>query len=152
MCVDNSLLLQPNASLPYSSNTTETTLSSSLDWKTIRQSQPRSIGELVSNASLGIAQGNLDYRAGFNVGSPWSTNSTSVNSSPVCSANGSDSLQNVADAQQWNFTHKTWDNSLEIPIPMRSKIVLRAGVRWSMAINLNWVIARSGGYELDSRS
>lgn len=59
-----------------------------------------------------------------------------ISAEPAVSALGTDNIQNVADAAQWNLAHLTALNSSTVPIPLRRTIFLRAGTTWRNRITL----------------
>jgi hypothetical protein len=67
----------------------------------------------------------------------WTQGAFPVSGVAVCSALGSDNLLLVADADQWNFSHLTWDSNPLLAPPLQSMLFLRAGRRWRMTIPLN---------------
>jgi hypothetical protein len=67
---------------------------------------------------------------------PWVASPFAYNGLPVCNANGTDNIQMVSDATQWNFQHQTADTSAYAAIPIRKVIFLRGGTQWAMDIPL----------------
>lgn len=55
---------------------------------------------------------------------------------PACAALGTDDLQKVADAQQWNFQHLTAKLDATVPPPLKKLLFLRGGVQWKNQITL----------------
>ena len=70
-------------------------------------------------------------------GGTWTACTVEIVSPPTVSALETDNLQMVADADQWNFNHKTWLDSSALAIPLRTKIFLRGGVQWLNQIDLH---------------
>ncbi len=57
---------------------------------------------------------------------------------PVCSANGADSGEKVADADQWNFSHQTAiSGDTLVALPMQKLIFLRGGKEWKNAVTID---------------
>lgn len=70
---------------------------------------------------------------------------------PTCSALGTDSLQRVTDADQWNFSHMTRNSSAMLAPPLAKVIFLRGGVAWEMSIPINFGGATYNDLQLSFR-
>ncbi len=108
----------------------------------LRLSMPRSPLDLIASAALvsggpavsGVYLNSSTYRTPP-VG--WTSGVLPISGTPVCAALGSDNLQEVANANNWNFNHLTWDSDPLLAPPLQSSVYLRAGRRWRMTIPLN---------------
>jgi hypothetical protein len=100
---------------------------------------PKSPLDLIANASLGGNVGTLVQSTTFN-NETWADVGTlvAINSKPTITTLGGDHLQNAADAQQWMFSHLTWNNSSTVPFPLRRTVFLRAGTGWTNRIVLTF--------------
>jgi|SRR5581483_8531649 len=67
----------------------------------------------------------------------WNPSLFSLSALPFCSALGTDTVQNIADASQWNFRHGTANLSTAIPPALSDVIFLRYGPGWQMTIPMN---------------
>ncbi|MBK8912823.1 MAG: hypothetical protein IPM61_16065 [Chlorobi bacterium] len=65
-----------------------------------------------------------------------STPHLSLTAAPVVAALGTDQQQNVANAQQWGFEHKTANLSTLLAPPLRNDVYLRGGCEWANTIPL----------------
>lgn len=57
-----------------------------------------------------------------------------LTAAPTIAALGTDSQQNVADAQQYGFSHLSWNSSTLLAVPMRKVMFLKGGTQWAMSI------------------
>jgi len=103
---------------------------------------PRNPFELITNAYI-VSGANTDqgiYLNSSTFANPalWVTSPFAISAPPVVAALGTDSIQNIADANQWNFDHLTWNSSTQLAPPLRNMIFLRVGAQWqnNIAINL----------------
>ncbi len=110
-------------------------ITSWIDW----QNQiPRNPQDFIARAKIGGAIGAYVNSTSFHtysgtiIASPFA-----YNGDPTCAALGTDSLQNVADAAQWNFGHITRNSGATLAPPLAKVIFLRAGTDWEMSIPLN---------------
>ncbi|HET7152621.1 MAG TPA: Ig-like domain-containing protein, partial [Candidatus Kapabacteria bacterium] len=76
----------------------------------------------------------VTYYPGAVVGG-WNPTLFTLQSAPLCSALGTDNLQSVANANQWNAMHRT--ANLATNPALVNTIFLRGGLFWKMAIPLN---------------
>jgi hypothetical protein len=105
-------------------------------------SPPRSPLDLIASAALisggpavtGVFLNSTTYQT---PPVAWTPALFPVSGVPVCSALGSDNFQEVAAANNWNFSHLTWDSNPLLAPPLQSMFFLRAGRRWRMTIPLN---------------
>ena len=113
---------------------------------------PQNPLDLVANAKFGGAIGAYANSAtyinppGSQVASPFAYNGT-----PTCAALGADNQQNVADANQWNFSHQTRNASATLALPLQRVIFLRGGTQWEMSIPINFGGATYSDLQLSFR-
>ena len=92
---------------------------------------PKNPLDLIANATLGGIAGTLYNSANYRDVTWTEINGVvRVDAKPVLSALGTDNLEKIADAAQWNFTHLTWDSASAVPIPLRRTMFLRSGEEW----------------------
>jgi hypothetical protein len=98
---------------------------------------PKSPLDLIANASINGTAGSLANSTTYG-SETWTDVGTLVtmSSKPTITTLGGDSSQNVADAQQWNFSHLTGNLAATVAIPLRKTIFLRAGTNWQNRITL----------------
>ena len=126
-------------------------ITSWIDWA---DTMPKSPLDLIANARLGSAQGVFAYSTTFSSPSGSTLPSASpiaLSSDPICFALGTDNLQNVADAAQWNFAHQTRNSSTKLAPPLSKVIFLRAGTQWEMKIPLSLGPGTYVNFELSYR-
>lgn len=68
----------------------------------------------------------------------WNSSLISLQGLPSCMANGTDDLQKVADANQWNIQHQTAYLGSSVVPSLQNVIFLRSGNLWKMGIPLNF--------------
>ncbi|MBS1902878.1 MAG: hypothetical protein JSS75_04170 [Bacteroidetes bacterium] len=112
--------------------------SSAANWNELQKSTPVNISDLVANATLGGTTGTLTNSSTYAAPGTWIASPIVVSSSPTCVALGTDNLQNVADAAQWNFLNLTANLASSTAIPLRKVLFLRAGTKWQMKISLDF--------------
>ncbi|MBS1914127.1 MAG: hypothetical protein JST22_19220 [Bacteroidetes bacterium] len=110
-------------------------ITSWIDWQNQAPQDPL---DLIARAKLGGTVGIYVNSTTFSSpsGSSYPT-AFALNGDPTCSALGSDNLQNVANANQWNFQHITRNSSATLAPPLSKVIFLRGGTDWEMAIPLD---------------
>jgi len=107
------------------------------DWNEWSRSTPQNPTDVIAYAELGGTVGVPSFSTNFaSAAGTWSASPFSINGTPTVSANGSDNLQNVADAKQWNFDHLTRNSSSSLALPLQKSIFVRPGTDWLMAIPL----------------
>ncbi len=112
------------------------------DWYDWEGAQPKEITDLVAFAQLGggggvlIATGSRARVTDF-ANQTWGASQLAIAAQPLCMPNGTDKGSNIAEAAQWMFDHKTWNDSATLPESLSKVMFMRAGTRWRMFINLN---------------
>ena len=98
---------------------------------------PKSPLDLIASAALGGTDGAL-YNSTNYRDVMWSeiNGAVIVDARPAITALGTDDKAKVEEASQWNFTHLTWDDASEVPIPLRRTMFLRAGSEWKNTLSL----------------
>lgn len=124
-------------------------ITSWIDW----QSQsPQSPLDLIARAKFGGSVGAYANSTTFSTSTGTIITSPFVyNGTPVCSALGTDNLQRVADADQWNFSHLTRNSSATLAPPLAKVIFLRGGADWEMSIPINFGGATYNDLQLSFR-
>lgn len=94
---------------------------------------PQDPQDVLAYATLNALTGSY-YRSSNYVqpsgSSVWIASPIAVSAAPVVTANGTDNLQTVADANQWNFSHLTASIAATTAPPIRRMLFFRAGVAW----------------------
>lgn len=117
-------------------------------WISWENTPPTNPLNLLANAMIGSA-GTFDRIALPTV--PVTPSPIVITANPKCSALGSDNLQRVADADQWNFSHQTASVVPTTPLPLQKVIFLRGGTDWQMAIDLDFGVAPMNDVHLTYR-
>jgi hypothetical protein len=94
--------------------------------------------DVIANAALGPTPGVFLNSSTFVTSGSWTASTLAVASTPNCSALGLDNLQMVADANQWNMQHLTYNGASTVALPLRKLLFLRGGTEWQMNIPLNF--------------
>ncbi|MCC7438783.1 MAG: hypothetical protein IT211_09860 [Armatimonadetes bacterium] len=111
-------------------------------WYDLAHIPPKSPFDLVAMASItggfgtqiGIYADSTQYST---PPASWlATPHLSLTAPPAVAALGTDQQQNVANAQQWGFEHKTANLSTLLPPPLRDDIYLLGGCEWANTIPL----------------
>ena len=55
--------------------------------------------------------------------------------------NGTDSGQNVSDADQWNFSHKTVNTASSLAPPLKKIVFMKAGIQWTNQLPLTFPVS-----------
>lgn len=124
-------------------------ITSWIDWQ---NQQPQNPLDLIARVKIGGTVGSYVNSTTFStstgtiITSPFTYNGT-----PTCSALGTDSLQRVADADQWNFSHLTRNSSATLAPPLTKVIFLRGGTDWEMSIPINFGGATYNDLQLSFR-
>ncbi len=106
-------------------------------WYDFDNLPPKNPRDLIAWANITGATPAFSLSSNYATG-PWISSPISIGAIlPACIALGSDNLQNVADAQQWNSDHLTAKTDTNLAIPLRKRIFLRGGTQWKMQISLN---------------
>jgi hypothetical protein len=118
-----------------SCNCNEGPIQSWIDWRT---STPKNPLDLIAYATFDGTVGSYSLSTTYApTGGAWQPNTWSINGSIVCAALGTDNIQKVANADQWNFAHQT-QAPYSNPAPPLSKVIfLRGGTEWIMTIPIN---------------
>lgn len=111
------------------------------DWYDWEGAQPDEPSGLISLAQLG---GGIEpIRAAKKVrvtdfaSQTWAATPLSLLNQPICLALGGDKAINTANAQQWMFDHKTWNDSTTLPESLKKVMFMRGGPQWRMVINIS---------------
>lgn len=107
-------------------------------WHDLFTAQPKNPLDIIANAKIGSVQGAFLNSSTFLPSSSWFPSSLTISGAPTCTALGTDNLQNVADADQWNMSHLTYNGSTSIPPSLQKLLFLRGGIDWQMNIPLNF--------------
>lgn len=93
-------------------------------WIGLSQICPRNPLDLIAYAKLGNTVGAFKNSSTYiNPSSGWLGDGCSIQSEPYCVALGSDNKQMEADADQWNFSHRTNSDNVNIALPLKKNIV-----------------------------
>lgn len=97
----------------------------------MQNTSPKYPLDLIASASLGGIAGSLANSTNFR-DVTWTeiNGAVRIDAKPVVTALGTDNLEKVAEAAQWNFSHLTWDSASAVPMPLRRTVFLRAGTEW----------------------
>lgn len=111
------------------------------DWYDWEGAQPQEITDLVALARFGgglepIVDG-TKARVTDLADQTWTDSQLAIQSPPHCTANGSDKAGNTANAEQWMFDHKTWNDAATLPDALKKVMFMRAGTKWRMVIDFN---------------
>jgi len=102
------------------------------NWNTWSRAVPKNPLDLISNALIGSTQGVYQNAADF-LATTWAASSPlSVTGNPVCTALGTDNLENTADAAQWNFLNTTGSLGSSTAVPLRKIFFVRRGTQFQM--------------------
>jgi hypothetical protein len=121
---------------PCSGN--ENAVPSTMDWNGLHHMTPGNPLDVIAYAQLGPNIGSYLDSMVYNTDANWEMTQFKINAVPTVTALGTDDLQKVADANQWNFANLTWDNSNLIAYPLRTVIFLRGGNQWINTIPINF--------------
>lgn len=99
-------------------------------WTDLQQTCPKDPRDLIAYAMIESQVGSFELSSNYIAPGTWVTSPLEVSDDPTVSALGTDDLQKVADANQWNFQHQTWNSSSALAIPLRKLVFLRAGTMW----------------------
>jgi hypothetical protein len=128
-----------NGSCPCLQNQPPQFSSGVQSWNDLSVLQPKDPTDLIAWANITGATTAFALSSTF-LESSWVASPFSIGASlPKCAALGTDSLQNVADADQWNFQHltaKIGDGT--IAPPLLKVIFLRAGTQWKNTIQFHY--------------
>ena len=130
-----------NGSCPCNSSpfnpTTIPQPSNAQSWNDLQVFQPINPVDLIAWANIASSTTSFRMSPNFATG-PWITSPFSLSSTPpYVAALGTDNLQNVADADQWNFQHLTGKGGdTTITLPLLKVIFLRGGAQWKNSIRL----------------
>ncbi len=80
-------------------------------WYDFLSTQPKNPLDVIANVKIGTSQGTFLNSSTFFPSSSWFPSGLSISGIPTCTALGTDNLQNVADADQWNMNHLTYNGS-----------------------------------------
>ncbi len=120
-----------------------------IDWQ---NQQPQNPLDLIARVKIGGAVGSYINSTTFSTSTGTIiTNPFVYNGTPTCSALGTDNLQRVADADQWNFSHLTRNSSATLAPPLTKVIFLRGGTNWEMSIPINFGGATYNDLQLSFR-
>ena len=126
-----------NGTCPCISSQANQIPSSIQSWNDLQVLQPKDPTDLIAWANITGPAAAFTLSSTY-LGGPWVASPFSIGSiSPKCVALGTDSIQNVADADQWNFQHltsKAGDPTLAPPLT--KLIFLRAGTQWKNSIQI----------------
>ncbi len=109
-------------------------------WNDIQVMEPRCPLELIAWADIAGTTGQFKRSDTFLISSgSWDPSPFTISPViPVCNANGTDSGEKVADAEQWNFGHLTAiTGDTLIALPMQKVIFLRGGREWNNVITID---------------
>lgn len=107
-------------------------------WYDLQRTCPKDPRELIAYAAINTTVGVFTNSTTF-ISPPttWITSPFSIAGNPTCIALGSDSGLQVADAQQWNFSHLTANVDSKLAPPLKKLLFLRGGTNWQMNTLLN---------------
>ncbi|PLX31048.1 MAG: hypothetical protein C0600_06700 [Ignavibacteria bacterium] len=106
-------------------------------WIDLKNACPQDPRELIAYAEIGAVAGDF-YLSSTYASQTWGTTPLSINAEPKVTALETDNKQKVADANQWNFSHLTWNDSSSLAVPLRKIVFLRAGTEWENAISFDF--------------
>lgn len=108
-------------------------------WFSLQQVCPKDPTTLIAWAKFDEVTGVLTNSATFAIppSGSWTADATTLAGDPVCVALETDNQLSVAEAAQWNFQHKTRNDSILLAPPLRKLIFLRAGTAWKMQIPIH---------------
>ena len=116
---------------------TESSFDSIDSWYRLRDIQPRNPLDIIENASINGNSRSFAFIATFHkppTGKSWTSSPYELTGVPLCVAFGTDNLENVANADQWNFQHLTRSIDPYFAPVFSNLIFLRAGNKWQMDI------------------
>lgn len=99
----------------------------------LQQQDPQSPLDIVALASMNSTVGSFYNSSDYIMpsgSSVWVASPLAITGIPVVTANGTDNLQNVANAAQWNFSHVTGQVGSTIAPPVKKMVFMRAGIEW----------------------
>lgn len=114
------------------------------NWNSWSQAVPKDPQKLISNAYVNTTQGVYQNADDF-LATTWASSSPLSNTAnPTLIALGTDNLENVADANQWNFLNVTGNLASSNAIPLRNIFFVRRGTQFQMNFPMT-----SGGTTVD---
>ena len=116
--------------------------SASQSWIDFIHAAPPNILDIIANATIGGTAGTFINSSTYAAPGTWSAALTTVNANPTVVALGTDNLQNVADAAQWNFQHQTANLLAATAPPLQKILFLKAGTNFQN----NIVLAMGGTF------
>src|SRR5882762_5935464 len=92
-------------------------------WDDLEESEPRNPLDLIADASIvgisGTDSGVFLNSDTYNpAGTVWTPGTLPIQSKPVCVALETTNAQAIADANDWNASHLTWNSSADVPPPL----------------------------------
>ena len=122
-------------------------------WYDLQSTCPKDPRDIIAYAVFNTTVGIFTNSSTFlSPPTTWIANPFYVAGVPTCIALGSDSGVQVADAQQWNFSHLTANVDSKLAPPMKRLLFLRNGPSWQMNIPLNLGGATYNDLQLSFRS
>ncbi|MBE0644274.1 MAG: hypothetical protein IH600_09355 [Bacteroidetes bacterium] len=108
-----------------------------MSWNDLFRMCPQDPTDLIAYAEIGGVKGDL-YLSSSYASQSWSASPLAVNGKALVSALETDNQLKVAEADQWNFSHLSWNDSSELPLPLRKIIFVRGGTQWENMLKFDF--------------
>jgi hypothetical protein len=92
---------------------------------------------LIANAKLGSIQGAFARSTNFIGALSWIASPFSLSGVVTCASLHTDDALAVAEAQQWNFSHKAGNFAATLAPPLRKVLFLRGGAEYQMSFEID---------------
>ena len=107
------------------------------NWNDFSNEYPQDPLDLISLATVYGVVGTWERVANYArpLGpSPWILTPYTITGECIVSTNGTDQIQNVSDADQWNFRNITTNVASTTAPPLRKVVFMKAGIGWTNSL------------------
>jgi hypothetical protein len=118
-----------------SNNCNPSSVESWIDYQRTGPFDPR---DLIARATINSAVGEFAFSSDFIEPGVWSVSPLAITNKPNITALESDNQLKVADADQWNFQHLTWNDSSALALPLRKVVFLRGVHEWNNRLYIDF--------------
>ena len=106
-------------------------------WNDLASICPQDPRSLIADSTIAGTTGTL-YNSSTYASQTWAATPLSILSDPKISALETDNKQKVADADQWQFSHLTWNDSTNLAKPLQKVVFLRGGTDWLNTLSFDF--------------